>query len=87
MNTLSESLTQRCGICRLPKGEHFLNGGRAQCPPKVTFFTPCLHRTRQGTGVISMDGKGWTDETCSDCGERIVVGNPPGYQAETGDKP
>lgn len=67
-------LTERCGICRKPKGEHWIYGaGRYQCPV-VTFFTPCKHPRRRGIGMIGTAGSGGTDETCDDCGTRIVTG-------------
>jgi hypothetical protein len=77
-------LTEKCGICRRPKGDHWLAGaGKYQCPV-VTYFSPCRHERRQGSGAISVDGTGWSDETCQNCGTRLVIGNPPGYSQSSG---
>lgn len=77
-------LDQRCGICRLPKGKHWVTAGpRYQCPVE-TFFTPCLHRNRQGIGAIGTAGMSYSDTTCMDCGDRIVFGTPPDSQSDAG---
>lgn len=68
-----------CIICRRPKIEHVSgkHGAWLNCPV-VTHYTPCKHERRQGTGCISSaPGHSWSDETCSDCGERLIQGTPP----------
>lgn len=75
-------LTEKCGICRRPKGDHWLAGaGKYQCP-QVTYFTPCEHQNQRGSGAMGTDGAGWSDTTCSDCGTRFVIGKPPQAEGE-----
>lgn len=75
-------LTEKCGICRRPKGDHWLAGaGKYQCP-QVTYFTPCKHQNQRGSGAMGTDGTGWSDTTCSDCGTRFVIGKPPQADGE-----
>lgn len=74
-------MTEKCFNCRRPRDEHI--EGTLRCPTS-TYWSPCRHNRRQGTGCIATDGTGWSDETCQDCGERIVIGKPPGYEINTG---
>lgn len=86
------NLNARCSICRKTKGEHLLvAGGAFMCPPLPTYFTECMHHRRQGVGMLSSDGHGGSDETCMDCGARIVTGcyadvDPIPPQSDRGEK-
>lgn len=70
-------MVDMCIVCRRPKAEH---AAGSECPPRVTYFTPCTHPRQQGTAAMGVDGMGWSDMTCMDCGERFMFGTAPGQE-------
>lgn len=69
---MTEPLTsEQCRYCRRPKSEHEQTSEGLRCRT-VQFFAPCEHKRRTGTGWAGSDGKGGSDMTCDDCGERFL---------------